>query len=33
MMPLTKESPVLYVAQLDESYFDEYPHWRQYIEQ
>lgn len=26
-------SPVLYVAQLDESFFDEYPHWRQYIEQ
>lgn len=26
-------SPVLYVAQLDESFFDDYPHWRQYIEQ
>lgn len=26
-------SPLLYVAQLDESFFDEYPHWRQYIEQ
>ncbi|MBU9424470.1 hypothetical protein KTE97_18840 [Burkholderia gladioli] len=26
-------SPVLYVAQLDESFFDDYPHWRQHIEQ
>ncbi|RQZ65112.1 hypothetical protein DF052_27005 [Burkholderia glumae] len=26
-------SPLLYVAQLDEAFFDEYPRWRQYIEQ
>ncbi|WP_186065225.1 hypothetical protein [Burkholderia gladioli] len=32
-MTTTGSSPVLYVAQLDESFFDEYPHWRQYIEQ
>lgn len=33
MQTASTYSPVLYVAQLDESFFDEYPHWRQYIEQ
>ncbi|MGJ0522298.1 hypothetical protein ACR42A_01985 [Burkholderia gladioli] len=33
MRTTNTSSPVLYVAQLDESFFDDYPHWRQYIEQ
>ncbi|WP_186100338.1 hypothetical protein [Burkholderia gladioli] len=33
MQTTSTYSPVLYIAQLDESFFDEYPHWRQYIEQ
>ncbi|MGS0982093.1 hypothetical protein [Burkholderia glumae] len=33
MRTTNTSSPLLYVAQLDESFFDEYPRWRQYIEQ
>lgn len=29
----TKGSPIIYICQIDDTFFEQFPEWRQYIEQ